>query len=140
MDNNFNNKFAWNDSMILDKIEEILDGKKIDDLELTEDELNNIKAQLNDALSEEELKESACLLAENIDELKDLPKSDIKEYISNLINYLNDNNLKCIIGECNGIEFEVCEKATVDEVFKDYYSRYDEIYGISDMLSDLGLK
>lgn len=140
MDNNFNNKFAWNDSMILDKIEEILDGKKIDDLELTEDELNNIKAQLNDALSEEELKESACLLAENIDELKDLPKYDKKEYISNLINYLNYNNLNCIIGECNGIEFEVYKNATVDEVFKDYYSRYDEIYGISDMLSDLGLK
>ena len=36
MNNNFN-KFAFNDAMILDKIQEILEGKNIDELELTEE-------------------------------------------------------------------------------------------------------
>ncbi len=104
MNNNFDNKnesskYAWNEAMILDKIQEVLDGKNIDELEITEEELENIKSQLNDSLSSEELNESACIIAENIDELKILPKNDLKEYILNLINYLNTNNLKCIIGE-----------------------------------------
>ena len=49
-------------------------------------------------------------------------------------------NLKCIIGEFNGIEFEVHEDSNVDDVFNEYYAKYDKTYGISDMLSDLGLK
>ena len=145
MNNDFNNKYTsdkylWNDAMILDKIQEILQEKDLNDLELTEEELYNIKAQLNDSLSLEEMNESACLIAENIDELKISPKEDIKDYISKLINYLAKNNFKCIIGEFNGIEFEVHENSNVDDVFKEYYSKYDEIYGISQMLSDLGLK
>lgn len=145
MNNSFDNKndsskYAWNDAMILDKIQEILQGKNIDDLELTEEELENIKSQLNDSLSSEELNHCVCAIAENIDELKVLPKEDVKEYISRLINYLNNTNLKCIIGEFKGIEFEVFADSNVENVFKDYYLKYDETYKISEMLSDLGLK
>lgn len=133
-------KYAWNEAMILDKIQEILDGKNIDELDITEEELEDIKSQLNDNLSSEELNESACIIAENIDELKILPKDDLREYILKLINYLNTNNLKCIIGKVKGIEFEVYENSGVDDVFKNYYKKYDETYEISAMLSDLGLK
>lgn len=134
------NKYAWNESMILDKIQEILDGKNIDDLELNQEELESIISKLDNSLSTEELNESACIVAENIDELNVLPKEDIKEYILRLIDYLNNTNLKCIIGEFKGIEFEVFRNSNVDDVFKEYYSKYDETYGISSMLSDLGLK
>ncbi|MCC3864057.1 hypothetical protein K0040_06980 [Terrisporobacter petrolearius] len=134
------NKYSWNESMILDKIQEILDNKNIDDLELSKEELEDIISKLNNSISTEELNESACIIAENIDELKVLPKEDVKEYILKLINYLNNTNLKCIIGQFKGIEFEVFKDSKVDDVFKDYYSKYDETYGISSMLSDLGLK
>jgi len=134
------NKYSWNESMILDKIQEILDDKNIDDLELSKEELEDIISKLNNNISTEELNESACIIAENIDELKVLPKEDVKEYILRLINYLNNTNLKCIIGQFKGIEFEIFKNSNVDDVFKDYYSKYDEAYGISSMLSDLGLK
>lgn len=137
---NTSNKYTWNDSMILDKVQEILDGKNIDDLELSEDELENIKNQLNNNLSFEELNESVCIIAENIEELKISPEDNIKTYIYKLIDYLNKTNLKCIIGQFNGIEFEVYADSKVDDVFKDYYSKYDETYQITEMLSDLGLK
>ena len=138
MNNNFN-KFAFNDAMILDKIQEILEGKNIDELELTEEELEMIKSQLEENLSSEELNESSALVASSIEELDVLPNEDIKEYIKRLIKYLNNTNLKCIIGEFKGIEFEVFNDSTVDDVFNDYYSKYDEAYGISQMLSDLDL-
>ena len=138
MNNNFN-KFAFNDAMILDKIQEILEGKNIDELELTEEELKMIKSQLEENLSSEELNESSALVASSIEELDVLPNEDIKEYIKRLIKYLNSTNLKCIIGEFKGIEFEVFNDSTVDDVFNDYYSKYDEAYGISQMLSDLDL-
>ena len=138
MNNNFN-KFAFNDAMILDKIQEILEGKNIDELELTEEELKMIKSQLEENLSSEELNESSALVASSIEELDVLPNEDIKEYIKRLIKYLNDTNLKCIIGEFKGIEFEVFNDSTVDDVFNDYYSKYDQAYGISQMLSDLDL-
>lgn len=138
MNNNFN-KFAFNDAMILDKIQEILEGKNIDELELTEDELEMIKSQLEENLSSEELNESSALVASSIEELDVLPNEDIKEYIKRLIKYLNNTNLKCIIGEFKGIEFEVFNDSTVDDVFNDYYSKYDQAYGISQMLSDLDL-
>lgn len=138
MNNNFN-KFAFNDAMILDKIQEILEGKNIDELELTEEELKMIKSQLEENLSSEELNESSALVASSIEELDVLPNEDIKEYIKRLIKYLNNTNLKCIIGEFKGIEFEVFNDSTVDDVFNDYYSKYDEAYGISQMLSDLDL-
>ena len=147
MNNNIDNKitsnpniYSWNESMILDKIQEILDDKNIDDLELSKEELEDIISKLNNNISTEELNESACIIGENIDELKVLPKEDVKEYILRLINYLNNTNLKCIIGEFKGIEFEIFKDSNVDDVFKDYYSKYDETYGISSMLSDLGLK
>ena len=138
MNNNFN-KFAFNDAMILDKIQEILEGKNIDELELTEEELKMIKSQLEENLSSEELNESSALVASSIEELDVLPNEDIKEYIERLIKYLNNTNLKCIIGEFKGIEFEVFNDSTVDDVFNDYYSKYDQAYGISQMLSDLDL-
>lgn len=138
MNNNFN-KFAFNDAMILDKIQEILEGKNIDELELTEEELKMIKSQLEENLSSEELNESSALVASSIEGLDVLPNEDIKEYIKRLIKYLNNTNLKCIIGEFKGIEFEVFNDSTVDDVFNDYYSKYDEAYGISQMLSDLDL-
>ena len=138
MNNNFN-KFAFNDAMILDKIQEILEGKNIDELELTEEELKMIKSQLEENLSSEELNESSALVASSIEELDVLPNEDIKEYIKRLIKYLNNTNLKCIIGEFKGIEFEVFYDSNVDDVFNDYYSKYDQAYGISQMLSDLDL-
>lgn len=138
MNNNFN-KFAFNDGMILDKIQEILEGKNIDELELTEEELKMIRFQLEENLSSEELNESSALVASSIEELDVLPNEDIKEYIKRLIKYLNNTNLKCIIGEFKGIEFEVFNDSTVDDVFNDYYSKYDQAYGISQMLSDLDL-
>ena len=138
MNNNFN-KFAFNDAMILDKIQEILEGKNIDELELTEEELKMIKSQLEENLSSEELNESSALVASSIEELDVLPNEDIKEYIKRLIKYLNNTNLKCIIGEFKGIEFEVFNDSTVYDVFNDYYSKYDQAYGISQMLSDLDL-
>ena len=138
MNNNFN-KFAFNDSMILDKIQEILEWKNIDELELTEEELKMIKSQLEENLSSEELNESSALVASSIEELDVLPNEDIKEYIKRLIKYLNNTNLKCIIGKFKGIEFEVFNDSDVDDVFNDYYSKYDQAYGISQMLSDLDL-
>ena len=138
MNNNFN-KFAFNDAMILDKVQEILEGKNIDELELNEEELKMNKSQLEENLSSEELNESSALVASSIEELDVLPNEDIKEYIKRLIKYLNNTNLKCIIGEFKGIEFEVFNDSTVDDVFNDYYSKYDEAYGISQMLSDLDL-
>ena len=138
MNNNFN-KFAFNDAMILDKIQEIFEGKNIDELELTEEELKMIRFQLEENLSSEELNESSALVASSIEGLDVLPNEDIKEYIKRLIKYLNNTNLKCIIGEFKGIEFEVFNDSTVDDVFNDYYSKYDQAYGISQMLSDLDL-
>ena len=141
MNNKHNSsKYAWNDALILDKIQEILDGKNIDDLDFTQEEIENLKTQLRDNISDDELNESASLLAESIYELQLLPDEDIKSYISRLIDYLDKSNLKCIIGKFNGIDFEVHENSNVDDIFNEYYDKYDKTYGISDMLSDLGLK
>ena len=134
------NKYAWNDAMILDKIQEVLDIENIDDMDITPENLEKIKDLLSENISTEDINNSASILAESIDELKTTSKQDIKDYISRLINYLNKNNLKSIIGEYEGIEFEVFKNSTVKEVFKNYYDKYDETYGISSMLSDLGLK
>ena len=134
------NRYAWNDAMILDKIQEVLDIENIDDMDITPENLEKIKDLLSENISTEDINNSASILAESIDELKTTSKQDIKDYISRLINYLNENNLKSIIGEYEGIEFEVFKNSTVEEVFKNYYNKYDETYGISNMLSDLGLK
>ena len=134
------NKYAWNDAMILDKIQEVLDIENIDDMDITPENLEKIKDLLSENISTEDINNSASILAESIDELKTTSEQYIKDYISRLINYLNENNLKSIIGEYEGIEFEVFKNSTVEEVFKNYYDKYDETYGISNMLSDLGLK
>ena len=134
------NKYAWNDAMILDKIQEVLDIENIDDMDITPENLEKIKDLLSENISTEDINNSASILAESIDELKTTSKQDINDYISRLINYLNENNLKSIIGEYEGIEFEVFKNSTVEEVFKNYYDKYNETYGISNMLSDLGLK
>ena len=98
------NKYAWNDAMILDKIQEVLDIENIDDMDITPENLEKIKDLLSENISTEDINNSASILAESIDELKTTSKQDIKDYISRLINYLNENNLKSIIGEYEGIE------------------------------------
>ena len=112
------NKYAWNDAMILDKIQEVLDIENIDDMDITPENLEKIKDLLSENISTEDINNSASILAESIDELKTTSKQDIKDYISRLINYLNENNLKSIIGEYEGIEFEVFKNSTVEEVKK----------------------
>ena len=134
------NKYAWNDAMILDKIQDILEDKNIDELELTEDYLENLKAQLSKSISIEDITEAGYIVAQNIEDLKVLPNEDIKEYILRLKNYLNNTSLKFIKAEFKGIEFEVYKDSSIDDVFNEYYTKYDDIYGISQMLSDLGLK
>ncbi|CEJ74169.1 Uncharacterised protein [[Clostridium] sordellii] len=138
--NNSSNKYSWNDAMILDKIQEILEVENIDDLEFNEEMINQLKTQLSENLSSEEINQSAYMVAQNIEELKVLPKEDIKAYISRLKSYLNNTNFSCIKAEFKGIEFEIYQDSSIEDVFKSYYSRYDQIYGISQMLSDLGLK
>ena len=134
------NKYAWNDAMILDKIQDILEDKNIDELELTGDYLENLKVQLSESISIEEITEAGCIVAQNIEDLKVLPNEDIKEYILRLKNYLNNTSLKFIKAEFKGIEFEVYKDSNIDDVFNGYYTKYDDVYGISQMLSDLGLK
>ena len=134
------NKYAWNDAMILDKIQDILEDKNRDELELTEDYLENLKAQLSKSISIEDITEAGYIVAQNIEDLKVLPNEDIKEYILRLKNYLNNTSLKFIKAEFKGIEFEVYKDSNIDDVFNEYYTKYDDIYGISQMLSDLGLK
>lgn len=144
MDKNFTNnnssKYAWNDAMILDKVQEILGCNNIDDLDFNEETLENLKARLNENISLEEINESAYLVAQNIDELKVCPDEEIKDYILKLKNYLDSTNVTLIKGEFKGIEFDVHGDSSIEDVFKEYYSKYDDIYGISEMLSDLGLK
>lgn len=134
------NKYAWNDAMILDKIQDILEDKNIDELELTEDYLENLKAQLSKSISIEDITEAGYIVAQNIEDLKALPNEEIKEYILRLKNYLNSSSLKFIKAEFKGIEFEVYKDSNIDDVFNGYYTKYDDVYGISQMLSDLGLK
>ncbi|CEP81131.1 hypothetical protein QJR30_11570 [Paraclostridium sordellii] len=138
--NNSSNKYSWNDAMILDKIQDILEVQNIDDLEFNEEMINQLKTQLSENISSEEINQSAYIVAQNIEELKVLPKEDIKAYISRLKSYLNNTTLNCIKAEFKGIEFEIYQDSSIEDVFKSYYSRYDQIYGISQMLSDLGLK
>lgn len=73
-------------------------------------------------------------------ELSALPQEGVKDYILRLKNYLNNSTLNCIKADFQGIEFEIYKNSSMDDVFKEYYSKYDESYGISQMLSDLGLK
>ena len=133
-------KYAWNDALILDKLQDILKNKNLDELELTEEELESLRMQLSESLSIDEVTEAGCIVAQNIEELEALPNEDIKDYILRLKNYLKNTSLKFIKAEFKGIEFEVYKNSNIDDVFNDYYDKYDKAYGISEMLSDLGLK
>lgn len=133
-------KYAWNDALILDKLQDILKDKNLYELELTEEELESLRMQLSESLSIDEVTEAGCIVAQNIEELEALPNEDIKDYILRLKNYLNNTSLKFIKAEFKGIEFEVYKNSNIDDVFNDYYDKYDKSYGISEMLSDLGLK
>ena len=133
-------KYAWNDALILDKLQDILKNKNLDELELTEEELESLRMQLSESLSIDEVTEAGCIVAQNIEELEALPNEDIKDYILRLKNYLNNTSLKFIKAEFKCIEFEVYKNSNIDDVFNDYYDKYDKSYGISEMLSDLGLK
>ena len=42
------NKYAWNDAMILDKIQEVLDIENIDDMDITPENLEKIKDLLSE--------------------------------------------------------------------------------------------
>lgn len=133
-------EYGWNESLILDNIQEILDIKNIDELEFDEDTIENFKNELIQNISFEEITQSGYIIAKNVKELNVLPQEGVKDYILRLKNYLNDTTLNCIKADFQGIEFEVHKNSSIDDVFKEYYSKYDESYGISQMLSDLGLK
>lgn len=133
-------EYGWNESLILDKIQELLDIQSIDDLELDENTIENLKNKLIQNVSFEEINQSGYIIAKNVKELNVLPQEEIKDYILRLKNYLNNSTLNCIKADFQGIEFEIYKNSSIDDVFKEYYSKYDESYGISQMLSDLGLK
>lgn len=133
-------EYGWNESLILDKIQEILDIKNIDELEFDEDTIENFKNELIQNVSFEEINQSGYIIAKNVKELNVLPQEGVKNYILRLKNYLNNSTLNCIKADFQGIEFEIYKNSSVDDVFNEYYSKYDELYGISQMLSDLGLK
>lgn len=133
-------EYGWNESLILDKIQELLDVQNIDDLELDEYAIENLKNKLIQNVSFEEITQSGYIIAKNVKELSVLPQEGVKDYILRLKNYLNNSNLNCIKADFQGIEFEVYKTSSIDNAFKEYYSKYDEAYGISQMLSDLGLK
>lgn len=133
-------EYGWSESLILGKIQELLDVQSIDDLELDEDTIENLKNKLIQNVSFEEINQSGYIIAKNVKELNVLPQEEIKDYILRLKNYLNNSTLNCIKADFQGIEFEVYKNSSIDDIFKEYYSKYDESYGISQMLSDLGLK
>ncbi|KKY01992.1 hypothetical protein VN21_05610 [Paraclostridium benzoelyticum] len=139
--NNHNSiEYGWNESLILDKIQELLDIQSIDELELDENTIENLKNKLIQNVSFEEINQSGYIIAKNVRELSALPQEGVKDYILRLKNYLNNSTLNCIKADFQGIEFEIYKNSSMDDVFKEYYSKYDESYGISQMLSDLGLK
>lgn len=133
-------EYGWSESLILDKVQELLDVQSIDDLELDEYTIENLKNKLIQNVSFEEITQSGYIIAKNVKELNLLPQEGVKDYILRLKNYLNNSTLNCIKADFQGIEFEIYKNSSIDDVFKEYYSKYDESYGISQMLSDLGLK
>ncbi|MGL5347049.1 MAG: hypothetical protein ACRDA3_06835 [Peptostreptococcaceae bacterium] len=133
-------KYSWNESMILDKLQEILNNDNLDDLELSVENLEFIKDELAKNTTYEEINDSAYIVAENIKELKASSNEDIKDYIARLRDYLDNTSVKFIKAEYKGVDFEVSKGCNIDKVFNEYYKKYDEMYGISDLLSDLGLK
>ena len=133
-------KYSWNESMILDKLQEILNNDNLDELELSDETLEFIKEELAKNTTYEEINNSAYIVAENIKELKASSNEDIKDYIARLRDYLDNTSVKFIKAEYRGVDFEVSKDCDIDKVFNEYYKKYDEMYGISELLSDLGLK
>lgn len=133
-------EYGWSESLILDKIQDLLDVQSIDDLELDEYTIESLKNKLIQNVCFEEITQSGYIIAKNVKELNVLPQEGVKDYILRLKNYLNNSTLNCIKADFQGIEFEIYKNSSIDDVFKEYYSKYDESYGISQMLSDLGLK
>lgn len=145
MINKFNNQnnsniYSWNDAFILDKLEEILKSQNLDELELTDELLNNLLNQLSENTSYEEINNSAHIIAQNIDTLRPTPSENAKDYILRLKKYLDTTTFKHIKAEFKGVEFEISKDSYIEDIFDNFYAKYDEMYGITSMLFDLGLK
>ena len=145
MINKFNNQnnsniYSWNDSFILDKLEGILKSQNLDELELTDELLNDLLNQLSKNTSYEEINNSAHIIAQNIDTLRPTPSENAKDYILRLKKYLDTTTFKHIKAEFKGVEFEISKDSYIEDVFDNFYAKYDEMYGITSMLFDLGLK
>ena len=142
MINNQNNSniYSWNDAFILDKLEEILKTQNLDELELTDELLNDLLNQLSKNTSYEEINNSAYIIAQNIDTLRPTPSENAKDYILRLKKYLDTTTFKHIKAEFKGVEFEISKDSYIEDIFDNFYAKYDEMYGITSMLFDLGLK
>ena len=139
-DQNNSNIYSWNDSFILDKLEGILKVQNLDELELTDELLNDLLNQLSKNTSYEEINNSAHIIAQNIDTLRPTPSEDAKDYILRLKKYLDTTTFKHIKAEFKGVEFEISKDSYIEDIFDNFYAKYDEMYGITSMLFDLGLK
>ena len=111
-------EYGWNKSLILDKIQELLDVQSIDELELDENTIENLKNKLIQNVSFEEINQSGYIIAKNVKELNVLPQEEIKDYILRLKNYLNNSTLNCIKADFQGIEFEIYKNSSIDDGFK----------------------
>ena len=128
-----NNTYGFNDNMILDKLIDIFDGKNIEEIDI-----NIIKDKLSDSISFDDVKESSFILADSV--VGECNNDNILDYIKDVIAYLQNSSFDIAKTSIKGIEFDIMVDDNPDEVFNNFYTMYDEMYGISDMLSDFGLK
>ena len=133
-----NNTYGFNDNMILDKLIDIFDGKNIEEIDFSENNINIIKDKLSDSISFDDVKESSFILADSV--VGECNNDNILDYIKDVIAYLQNSSFDIAKASIKGIEFDIMVDDNPDEVFNNFYTMYDEIYGISDMLSDFGLK
>ena len=133
-----NNTYGFNDNMILDKLIDIFDGKNIEEIDFSENNINIIKDKLSDSISFDDVKESSFILADSV--VGECNNDNILDYIKDVIAYLQNSSFDIAKTSIKGIEFDIMVDDNPDEVFNNFYTMYDEIYGISDMLSDFGLK
>ena len=54
--------------------------------------------------------------------------------------YLDTTTFKHIKAEFKGVEFEISKDSYIEDIFDNFYAKYDEMYGITSKLFDLGLK
>ncbi|MDO7205502.1 hypothetical protein Q5M85_16665 [Paraclostridium bifermentans] len=59
-------EYGWSESLILDKVQELLDVQSIDDLELDEYTIENLKNKLIQNVSFEEITQSGYIIAKNV--------------------------------------------------------------------------